>query len=110
MEMAQNDLTPEQRQQIFLEEKARMEIRKELGADETLRTVRIYKSNGIAAVLSLIIPGAGQMYKDKVGAGFFWLFGVALGYVLFIIPGVIAHICCIANAYEETEVGAKGDL
>jgi len=55
-------------------------------------------SPGIAAILSLIIPGAGQMYKGDVGEGIVWLFGVTSGYFLFIVPGVIAHIICIIQA------------
>ena len=52
----------------------------------------------MAAVLSLIIPGAGQMYKGNVGTGLMWLFGTAVGYVAFIVLGVILHLVCIVNA------------
>jgi TM2 domain-containing membrane protein YozV len=55
-------------------------------------------SPGVAAVLSLVIPGAGQMYKGQVGQGFAWLFGVVIGYVLFVVPGLILHIICIIAA------------
>jgi len=55
-------------------------------------------SKGVAAVLSLVIPGAGQMYKGQVLNGMVWLFFVVFGYVLFILPGVILHLCCIAGA------------
>jgi TM2 domain-containing membrane protein YozV len=37
---------------------------------ETLRPTR---HPGVAAVLSLVIPGAGQMYRGDIGAGFIWL-------------------------------------
>jgi TM2 domain-containing membrane protein YozV len=53
---------------------------------------------GIAAVLSLIIPGAGQMYKGNIGSGLVWLIAVVVGYALFIIPGLILHVVCIVNA------------
>lgn len=53
---------------------------------------------GIAAVLSLLIPGAGQMYKGDVGTGLAWLFFVVIGYCLFLIPGLILHIICIVTA------------
>lgn len=56
---------------------------------------------GIAAVLSLVIPGAGQMYKGQIGKGLFYLFIVIIGYTLFIIPGLILHIFCIINAKNE---------
>lgn len=55
-------------------------------------------SGGVAAVLSLVIPGAGQMYKGSVSDGIFWLIIVAIGYAMMIIPGLILHICCIVSA------------
>ena len=53
---------------------------------------------GIAAVLSLVIPGAGQMYKQQIGGGIAWLICTVLGYCLFIIPGLILHLICIVTA------------
>jgi hypothetical protein len=55
-------------------------------------------SPGVAAVLSLVIPGAGQMYKGQVGQGIAWLLGVILGYAFFIVPGLILHLSCIVTA------------
>jgi len=55
-------------------------------------------SPGVAAVLSLVIPGAGQMYKGNIGEGLLWLIFVVIGYALFVIPGLILHIICIATA------------
>lgn len=55
-------------------------------------------SRGIAAILSLVIPGAGQMYTGRIASGFVWLIAVAIGYMLFIFPGVLLHILCIAFA------------
>jgi hypothetical protein len=55
-------------------------------------------SPGIAAVLSLVIPGAGQMYKGKVGSGLAWLLFVIIGYAFYIVPGIILHIFCIVSA------------
>jgi TM2 domain-containing membrane protein YozV len=55
-------------------------------------------SPGIAAVLSLVIPGAGQMYKGKVGVGLLWLVAVVIGYTAMIVPGIILHLVCIFNA------------
>lgn len=59
-------------------------------------------NSGIAALLSLIIPGAGQMYKGDVGAGVLWLIFTVIGYLLFIIPGLILHLVCIVNAASNT--------
>jgi TM2 domain-containing membrane protein YozV len=55
-------------------------------------------SQGIAAVLSLFIPGAGQLYCGRVGSGLAWLFFVVVGYVMFILPGLVLHIICIVAA------------
>ena len=55
-------------------------------------------SPGVAAVLSLVIPGAGQMYKGQVGNGLVWLICTVLGYMFFILPGLVIHICCIVGA------------
>lgn len=53
---------------------------------------------GTAAVLSLIIPGAGQVYQDRILWGLIWLVVVVLGYVMFIIPGIVLHILCVISA------------
>ena len=53
---------------------------------------------GVAAVLSLVIPGAGQMYKGQVGNGLVWLICVIFGYMFFILPGLILHLFCIVGA------------
>lgn len=57
-------------------------------------------SPGVAAVLSLVIPGAGQMYTGNVGTGIAWLLFTAVGYVAFILPGLILHIVCILSAAD----------
>ncbi|MDK7374813.1 MULTISPECIES: zinc ribbon domain-containing protein [Weeksella] len=53
---------------------------------------------GVAALLSLLIPGAGQMYKGKIGSGILWLLLVLIGYSIFIVPGIILHLICIFSA------------
>lgn len=63
-----------------------------------VQTVAAPPSRGIAAVLSLFIPGAGQMYRGHVVRGLLWLMFVVAGYVMFIVPGVILHLCCILAA------------
>jgi TM2 domain-containing membrane protein YozV len=54
-------------------------------------------SPGVAALLSFIIPGAGQMYKGQISGGLIWFVIVVCGYVFF-LPGIILHICCIFSA------------
>ncbi|MEO8483109.1 MAG: hypothetical protein ABI634_12920 [Acidobacteriota bacterium] len=55
-------------------------------------------SPGVAAVLSFLIPGLGQIYRGRLGAGFLWLICTVIGYMLFIVPGIALHIACIVAA------------
>lgn len=49
-------------------------------------------------MLSFLIPGLGQIYKGQIFNGIAWLVMTIIGYVLFIIPGVVLHLCCIIGA------------
>jgi len=51
-----------------------------------------------AAVLSLIVPGAGQLYAGRPLSAIAWFTLVTMGYMLLILPGVLLHILCIASA------------
>jgi TM2 domain-containing membrane protein YozV len=51
----------------------------------------------LAALLSLLIPGAGQLYAGRPGAALVWFFSVMVGYLL-IIPGLVLHAFCIVSA------------
>jgi hypothetical protein len=55
-------------------------------------------SGGVAAVLSILIPGLGQVYKGQLLNGFVWFVVVIIGYACFIVPGLILHLCCIVGA------------
>jgi hypothetical protein len=55
-------------------------------------------SSGVAALLSFFWPGAGHIYCGEVGAGLGWMMATFIGYVAFIVPGIILHICCIVAA------------
>jgi TM2 domain-containing membrane protein YozV len=54
-------------------------------------------SPGLAAVLSLVLPGAGQLYAGRPVAALLWFILVGLGYMLF-LPGLILHVFCIGSA------------
>lgn len=56
-------------------------------------------SPGVAAVLSFLIPGLGQMYARSIGVGFAFFIFTILGYVAAIIPGVILHFFAVLHAY-----------
>ena len=55
-------------------------------------------SPGVAAVLSLFIPGLGQLYQGKLLSGLLWMLFTAAGYFFIIIPGIILHFLCVATA------------
>ncbi len=55
-------------------------------------------SRGVAMILSLIIPGLGQVYKGQIINGLVWFVLVIVGYIAFIVPGLILHILCILGA------------
>jgi hypothetical protein len=68
-----------------------------------LRAAR--SSDGLAAALSVFLPGAGQIYKGHLGAGLVWLLFTGLGYVAFILPGIVLHTICIVNAHSVEPAG-----
>lgn len=51
-----------------------------------------------AAVLSLVIPGAGQMYKGQILNGLAWLILVIAIYNLIVLPGFLLHLICVYGA------------
>ena len=55
----------------------------------------------MTALLSLFVPGLGQMCQGKVLRGIAWFFIVIVGYACFVIPGLVLHIMCVVNAYEQ---------
>lgn len=57
-----------------------------------------YYHPGVAAVLSLVIPGAGQLYRIHILRGLLWLFVVATAYLLIPVLGVLLHIACVILA------------
>lgn len=52
----------------------------------------------IAAVASVFIPGLGQLCRGRLLAGILWFIFVPIGYFFLIIPGLILHAVCIADA------------
>jgi TM2 domain-containing membrane protein YozV len=55
-------------------------------------------NRAVAMILSLFLPGLGQMYKGQFFNGLAWLVVTAIGYMLFVLPGIALHLCCIAGA------------
>lgn len=51
-----------------------------------------------AALMSLAVPGAGQVYKGRIAAGIAWFAVVVAGYWAFGWPGLIVHLMCVVTA------------
>jgi TM2 domain-containing membrane protein YozV len=60
--------------------------------------VHIGSNDTVAAVLSLIIPGAGQIYKGRTLMGIAWLVLTVLGYLTLVLPGMLLHFICVFHA------------
>lgn len=58
-------------------------------------------STNVAGILSLFVPGLGQLYKGKVGEGILWFLFTVIGYGACIVPGIVVHVFCILNAFKE---------
>ena len=52
----------------------------------------------VAAVLSLLVPGAGQLYAGRPLSAVAWFAVVTIGYMMLIVPGILLHVLCIASA------------
>ncbi|MGE0396651.1 MAG: DUF6677 family protein [Kofleriaceae bacterium] len=54
-------------------------------------------SPGLAALLTLLLPGAGHLYAGRPAAGLLWFVLVMAGYLLF-LPGLLLHVFAIGSA------------
>jgi TM2 domain-containing membrane protein YozV len=69
------------------------------------------KQSGIAAVLSLVIPGVGQIYNGDFLRGIFWLIvtpGLWIGSAGML--GWICHVIAAFTAYNRGEKHMRGEL
>ena len=57
----------------------------------------------IAAILSFVFPGLGQIYADKIGRGILMFFATVIGYFCLIIPGLIIWVVNIFDAKKQAE-------
>jgi TM2 domain-containing membrane protein YozV len=57
-------------------------------------------SPGIAAVLSVLIPGLGQVYNGRLAAAVGWFLVTGFGYWAILIPGFALHAACVYCAYR----------
>ncbi len=73
----------------------------ELSQDEIV--VRRPPSPGLAAVLSVLLPGLGQVYSGRLLAGALWFLLTTFSYWAVLIPGFLVHALCIWSAYQSAK-------
>jgi TM2 domain-containing membrane protein YozV len=82
-----------------------MEWNDEFDLRETLGEVRVRRmpSGGIAAVLSVLVPGLGHVYAGRLLAGAGWFLATTFAYWAILVPGFLLHGLSIWSAYRVAE-------
>lgn len=57
-----------------------------------------YVDNSLAAIFTMMLPGLGQMLKDRIIPGVMWSVAVGGGYLLNGWLGLALHVTCILDA------------
>jgi TM2 domain-containing membrane protein YozV len=63
-------------------------------------TITSSQKHGIPALLSLFVPGLGQIVKGQVGKGILTFIAVPLGLLFLVVPGIIIWIWNVSDAYN----------
>lgn len=61
---------------------------------------------GLPMLLSFLVPGLGQFYDGRRFAGCLWLLATLVGYIPFVIPGLVLHFLAVTTAgfrYSESD-------
>jgi len=79
--------------------------------DET-REVRVRRlpSPGVAAVLSVFLPGLGHVYAGRLAIGAIWFLATSFAYWAIILSGFVLHALSIWTAYRAAEEADSGLL
>jgi hypothetical protein len=51
-------------------------------------------------VLSVLVPGLGQVYCGRLLAGGLWFLGTSLAYAAILVPGFLVHALCVWSAFQ----------
>jgi hypothetical protein len=57
-------------------------------------------SPGLAAVLSVLVPGLGHLYAGRLLAGLVWFLAASFGYWAILVPGFLIHVASVYFAYQ----------
>ena len=66
-------------------------------------------SPGVAAVLSVLLPGLGQVYNGRLLAGALWFLATGFGYWAILVPGFLIHAACVVCAFQGARDGYGWD-
>jgi hypothetical protein len=58
------------------------------------------RSPDLAAVLAILLPGAGHLYLGRFRAAGGWLAAILVGYWAVFFPGLLLHVISIGAAYR----------
>lgn len=61
----------------------------------------------IAFILSIFIPGLGQMYKGYPLTGIAWFIITIAGYAALVTPGAVLHLVCVMGTLCDESAAAK---
>jgi hypothetical protein len=75
----------------------RLALRPEHALVPAVQRYPVQSSPLIAAVLALVVPGAGHAYVGRFAAALAWFLVVTLGYLLF-FPGILLHLLSAGSA------------
>ncbi|NPE28593.1 zinc-ribbon domain-containing protein [Methanococcoides sp. SA1] len=64
----------------------------------------------LAAVLSLLFSGLGQVYNGELKKGIGILVGVIVGWIFFLIPGLIICVYGVYDAYTTSKKMNSGEI
>ena len=71
--------------------------------EDTLALRRHGPHPGISAVLSVLVPGLGQVYSGRLLAGGLWFLGTGFAYWAILVPGFLVHAVCVWSAYQSAK-------
>ena len=57
----------------------------------------------IAAILSFLMPGLGQIYTEKIGRGILMFVATMIGYICLILPGLIIWVINVFDAKKQAD-------
>lgn len=60
-------------------------------------------SPGLAAVLSVLLPGLGHVYTGNLLAGGLWFLAASFGYWAVLVPGFLIHVASVWTAYQRAK-------